>query len=96
MDTIEDAIYYLKNSSKHLPNDIWDGTDEIIEMLKRGEKLKKIWEKFELKYGQYMIPVEGDRTLIKKLMIDIEINNQYFPYSREYIPKEENENRRIG
>lgn len=41
MENIEDAIYYLENSSKHLPNDIWDGTDEIIEMLKRGEKFEQ-------------------------------------------------------
>ena len=45
----------------------------------RCVKLEKIWEDFELKYGQYMIPVEGNRTSIKKLMIDIEIDNQYYP-----------------
>lgn len=59
--------------------DDYKSLDNIIALLKREEKLKKLWEKFEDLYGQFMIPVEGKRTLIRKLMVDSEIDNDYYP-----------------
>lgn len=43
------------------------------------KKLLKAWESFEELYGQYTIPVEGNSTSIAKLMIDTEIDNDYYP-----------------
>ena len=53
--------------------------NDLLEVEKKHNKLLDIWEKFETLYGQYTIPVEGNLTSIKKLMIDAEIDNQYFP-----------------
>ena len=67
------------NITRTFHRDDYEGLDAVIDSLKREKKLRKIWENFEDLYGQSMIPVEGNRTLIKKLMVDLEIKNEYFP-----------------
>ena len=59
--------------------DDYKSLDAVETSLRNEKKLRKIWENFENLYGQFTIPVEGDRTLIKKLMVDMEIKNDYFP-----------------
>ena len=63
--------------------DDYKSLDAVTSSLEREKKLKKIWESFEDLYGQFMIPVEGNRVLIKKLMVDLEIGNNYFPKEEE-------------
>jgi len=75
MDSEKDEINIIRTFHR----DDYKGLDEIITILKNYPKLKKLWSSFEDLYGQFMIPVEGDRALIKKLMIDLEIDNGYFP-----------------
>ena len=67
------------NITRTFHRDDYKSLDAVTSSLEREKKLKKIWESFEDLYGQFMIPVEGNRVLIKKLMVDLEIGNNYFP-----------------
>jgi len=80
MDTIEDAIYYLKNSSKHLPNDIWDGTDEIIEFLQQGEKYKQIINDIEYDFNNLHCNIisENSFNIIKQKYFPKEVKNEIY------------------
>ena len=67
------------NIARTFHRDDYKSLDAVITSLERGKKLKKIWESFEDLYGQFTIPVEGNSVSIKKLMVDLEIDNNYFP-----------------
>ena len=75
MDNEKGEINIIRTFHK----DDYKSLNAVIISLENGKKLKKLWESFEDSYGQFMIPVEGNRILIKKLMIDLEIDNEYFP-----------------
>lgn len=63
-----------------LENEVETLHSELREVYADCGKLKKLWKGFEDVYGKFMIPVEGKRTLIGKLMVDLEIDNNYFPW----------------
>ena len=63
--------------------DLEDMVNDLLEVEKKCNKLLNIWERFEELYGQFMIPVEGNRGLIQKLMVDLEIDNDYFPKEKK-------------
>ena len=71
------------NIARTFHRDDYKSLDAVETSLQREKKLKKIWENFEDLYGQFMIPVEGNRISIKKLMVDLEIDNNYFPRGGE-------------
>jgi len=75
MDSEWDKI----NITRTFHRDDYKSLNKAIALLEDYPKLKKLWNSFEELYGQFMIPVEGNRTLIKKLMVDLEIENEYFP-----------------
>ena len=74
-----DSEYSKINIDRTFHRDDYKSLDAVIDSLEECDKLKKMWASFADLYEQFMIPVEGDRTLIKKLMVDLEINNGYFP-----------------
>ena len=69
----------LDNQVGELENEVETLESELREAYEECDKLKKMWASFADLYEQFMIPVEGSRTLIKKLMVDLEIDNGYFP-----------------
>ena len=71
------------NITRTFHRDDYKSLDAVKTSLQREKKLKKIWERFEDLYGQFTIPVEGNRVLIKKLMVDMEIDNDYFLRGRK-------------
>ena len=82
----EELIKYiteLQNEIENLHAELRMVYNEKQDLLEKFNKLQKVWKDFEELYGQFMIPVEGNRTLVKKLMIDCEIDNDY--YEKEEI-----------